>query len=225
MPVDGVLFDLDETLIDRTSSLARYARQLWRRIDGACALDEASFVARFKGLDGDGYVPRAQFFERLAELLDGRFDALALAEHYEDTAWELPIVMPGAFDGLRRLANAGISIGVVTNGSTSTQTRKLENSGLIEMIDTYMISESFGARKPEPSIFRAVCGRLRVDPMRCWLVGDHPEYDVLGAHGVGLKTVWLERQVPWPDDQPRVYETRVAELGDAFSFLISRTGR
>ncbi len=225
MPVDGVLFDLDETLIDRTSSLARYARQLWRKVDGASALDEALFVERFKELDGDGYVPREQFFESLAGLLGDRFDASALSEHYEDTAWESPIVMPGAFDGLRGLANAGISIGVVTNGSTSTQIRKLKNSGLIEMIDAYVISESFGARKPEPSIFRAVCGRLRADPMRCWLVGDHPEYDVLGAHGVGLRTVWLERQVPWPDEQPRVYETRVSELGDAFSFLLSRTAR
>lgn len=223
MPIDGVLFDLDETLIDRSASLITYAHHLWRRLDGELALDEAAFVDRVMVLDGGGYAPRDQFFAELAALLDSpRLDAPTLRDHYDDTVWEFPLVAAGALAGLRGLAKAGISIGVVTNGRTETQTRKLENSGLMELIDAWLISEAFGARKPDPGIFLGACARLRIDPMRSWLVGDHPEFDILGANEVGLKTIWLERKIPWPSDQPRVYEARVSDLADAFSFLRTR---
>lgn len=222
MSIDGVLFDLDDTLIDRSASLSIYARQLWHLAKGDLALDEAAFVDRFLALDGNGALPRAWFFVELAGILGPGFDTASLSAHYDDRAWERPIVMPGAVDGMRQLATGGVSIGIVTNGTSRLQTRKLENSGLLELVDCCVISEQVGASKPDSAMFIAACARLRIDPTRSWMVGSHPEQDILGANEVGMNTIWLERGFSWPGDQPRVYRARVADLSEAFSIL--RTG-
>ena len=43
--------------------------------------------------------------------------------------------------------------------------------------------------KPEPVFFHKLCQRLQVDPTQCILIGDNLEADILGAKGVGMKTI------------------------------------
>ncbi|QOV87334.1 HAD-IIA family hydrolase [Humisphaera borealis] len=43
--------------------------------------------------------------------------------------------------------------------------------------------------KPEPRFFNELCRRLGVNPQRCVLIGDNLESDILGANGVGMKTI------------------------------------
>ena len=57
------------------------------------------------------------------------------------------------------------------------------------MTDAVAISGVLGMRKPEPAIFREICGRLGVAPSRCGMVGDSPEHDVAGGRAVGLRTI------------------------------------
>ena len=43
--------------------------------------------------------------------------------------------------------------------------------------------------KPEPLFFNELCRRLGVRPERCVLIGDNLESDILGANGVGMRTI------------------------------------
>jgi phosphoglycolate phosphatase-like HAD superfamily hydrolase len=88
--VRGILFDLDETLIDRRTSLERYARTL--RTDYSSTLDEDAFVAAFHRLDGTGRVPRPTFFGALARELFVGIDAAAIETHFYDCAWRAPLL-------------------------------------------------------------------------------------------------------------------------------------
>jgi putative hydrolase of the HAD superfamily len=45
--------------------------------------------------------------------------------------------------------------------------------------------------KPRPYIFQAALARLRVRPDEVAMVGDSLNSDVLGAQGVGLRTIWI----------------------------------
>lgn len=45
------------------------------------------------------------------------------------------------------------------------------------------------AGKPQPIFFQKLCQRLGVDPGWCILIGDNLEADILGAKGVGMRTI------------------------------------
>lgn len=99
-------------------------------------------------------------------------------------AWENPVVAVGAVEGLRQLSNVGVSVGVVTNGSSHIQLLKLQNSknsGLSKLLDASVCADQVGVRKPDSAIFIAACARLRIDPTQSWLVGTDPELDIVGA--------------------------------------------
>jgi putative hydrolase of the HAD superfamily len=39
-----------------------------------------------------------------------------------------------------------------------------------------------------------------VVPRNCVFIGDNPHTDIEGAKSVGMKTVWIERHLPWPSN-------------------------
>ncbi len=217
----GVVFDLDETLIDRQASIALYGLQFHKDFRQCITQDVESFLATFLGLDGNGYVPRETFFEHLANCV-GHPDvpAAAVAEHFFAHAWTAPIPMAGAIALCERLRASGVLIGVVTNGGSRNQRRKLENSGLHPLIDQILISQEVGVKKPQPAIFLEVCARLDIQPRHSWFVGDHPEFDIAGAKHVGFRTVWLKRGLPWPESLARCYDVEATNLEDVAATLL-----
>ncbi len=54
-------------------------------------------------------------------------------------------------------------------------------------------SEGEQCYKPDARMFRAACQRLGVAPSECVYVGDRQLEDVMGAHGVGMAAVWINR--------------------------------
>ena len=53
--------------------------------------------------------------------------------------------------------------------------------------------------KPSPAYFAAACEALDADPSLTWMIGDDLESDVVGAHGVGMRTVLVRTGKFRPD--------------------------
>ena len=217
--MEAIVFDLDETLIDRGASLARYASILWADTVPQ-GFTEAAFVSRFMRLDGNGYVPRPEFFQRLSAEVIADFTAAQIEEHFYQHAWIQPLLFAGAAQGLTALAARGLKLGIVSNGRARSQKAKIERTGLAELVDGYVISETFGEKKPHPSIYQEIFRQLDIDPKRAWFVGDHPVLDICGSAKMGFKTLWIERNTAWPDDQPRCADIVVSSLAEAFEALL-----
>jgi len=215
----GVVFDLDETLVDRRGSLDVYARRLNAAFSDSAVASGDSFVAEFHRLDGHGRVPRDEFFEHLSAVLFRNVAATQIKEHFETTAWTHPILFEGVPDLLRSIRDRDWRIGIVTNGGTVAQSAKIGNSGLVDLIDGSVISASFGMKKPAPEIFRHMIERLNVDPERSWFVGDDPRADIWGARQVGFRTCWVERYSSWPPNLPRCYDARVGATVDCLGII------
>ncbi len=189
----GVVFDLDETLVDRRGSLDAYARRLNEAFADSAVATGDLFVSEFHRLDGNGRVPRDEFFERLSAVLFRDVSAARIKEHFETTAWTQPFLFDEVPELLRSIRERGWRIGIVTNGGVAAQSAKIENSGLAELIDESVISAAFGMKKPAPEIFRHLTDQLHIDPALSWFVGDDPRADIWGAAQVGFKTCWVER--------------------------------
>jgi HAD superfamily hydrolase (TIGR01509 family) len=190
------LFDLDNTLVDRTAVFRAWARDfiVERRLP-------ADALAVLEAADGDGAVWREAFFADVAPRLGltEPVDDLVAAYRRDYHRYYRPD--PAVTASVARLRGAGWATGIVTNGPP-TQVDKVALVGLADLFDVVVVSEVEGVRKPDPSIFRLAAERAGRSLDGGWMVGDHPENDVVGGHMAGLRTAWVHRGRAWQPTLP-----------------------
>lgn len=196
MPV-ALLFDLDNTLIDRTAAHLRYCRDFADRffIDRDVS-DREEAVQEMVERDDFGYASREQYFEWLTE----RFASgiLTSAELWQDYQTRLPGCFrknPAILDLVERLA-AKYRLAIVSNGSSRNQRRKLAQTGLMKRFSRVFISGEVGVEKPNPVIFQLALDALDCDAGNALFIGDDPHRDIAGAAQVGVKTCWIRMGRP-----------------------------
>jgi putative hydrolase of the HAD superfamily len=106
---------------------------------------------------------------------------------------------------LNLLKNRGIILGLISNLSRGLDGHCSE-LGLTDIIDFALTSFEIGVEKPHPPIFLAALDRARVSAPEAIHVGDQYYADVVGARGVGINPVLLDRDDFWEavDDCPRI---------------------
>ncbi len=117
---------------------------------------------------------------------DGRFEIYL--QHYENNWTLFDDVLPC----LNSLSNH--KLGIISNGNTEQQTKKLCQTEILGRFDVVVISESIGLSKPNPDIFLSACRRSGAEVRQCKYVGDSLQNDVLAAEAVGVKGIWLNRE-------------------------------
>jgi len=97
-------------------------------------------------------------------------------------------------------------LGVISNGPGDTQREKVHVTGLGAYLHVLVISGELGVGKPESGIFLKALEYAQVIPGEAIYVGDSLTSDVVGAKGIGMYAVWLNRKkatkpqnVPSPD--------------------------
>ena len=212
--IAAVLFDLDETLLDRTHSLVAFLAD--QHAHFADLLGDAPFEAwrdRFLALDARGHVHKSVVYPAILAEFGGDLDAVGvLLTDYQGNCCRHARGFPGMVETLAVLRGRGLKLAIVTNGETAFQTRHIDALGLDALVDAVLISETEGLRKPEAALFRRAAERLRVRPENCLFVGDNPVADILGAHAAGMKTVWFRNGQSWPHDIDAMPGTSIESL-------------
>ena len=108
--------------------------------------------------------------------------------------------VPGHHVALLEGLRDRLRLGLCSNFShTETALHILERSGMGEQLDTVVISEEHGLRKPRREIFESVLDALDVAPADALHVGDSLKSDVGGASELGMRTVWITRRIEDPE--------------------------
>jgi HAD superfamily hydrolase (TIGR01662 family) len=113
------------------------------------------------------------------------------SEFADAALWVDPV--PGSREGLRRLADTGVRLGIVSNadGLMSARLAELDvcqvGPGLAVEVECVIDSGEIGVMKPDPRIFRVALDAMGVDAERVWYVGDMPAIDVVGARRAGIR--------------------------------------
>jgi len=107
---------------------------------------------------------------------------------------------------LKKLKKQGLIIGLITS-LTKDMNLICRNLGLAPYLDFVVTSEDVGSNKPEPPIFLAALERAGVNASEAIYVGDQYETDVVGARGVGIKPILIDRYdlMPEVSDCPRIH--------------------
>lgn len=99
--------------------------------------------------------------------------------------------IPGALDVVRRVHEAGISVGLLTNGPADIQRLKFEQLGAADLFTAVVVSGEAGVGKPDPRVFDLVLAALGAAPADSVMVGDSWNRDIEGAESVGMRSIWI----------------------------------
>lgn len=212
MTIKAILFDFDDTLGNREEySHHTYIQRLDEILpDGDPWLKEVA-VQNALIYDQHGEAPKSYVRDMI---LNGM--GIDLGEHFTEY-WaehqcENAVLYDDAMPTLEELKKRGYLLGVLTNGVSYSQHRKVEKCGLVPLMDAVVVSGDTDTKKPDPKIFRMTAEKLGVKPEECAFVGDMYSRDIYGAHLAGMKPVWI-----WPHGDrytamPEV--TRIFHLSD-----------
>jgi len=200
--LDAVLFDLDDTLLDRDAAIREFAERLADRYAGDLEPGSADrLVLSFPEWDQRGFRPRDAVYRDLVYRLSWRQppDPEDFLHFWFTVFPECAVPMTGLTTVLTALHEQGIRIGIVTNSTPRLQYPKIDRLGIRQLLSAILISAEVGIEKPDPRIFQIGCQRLGSRPNRTLFVGDHPTLDIRGAKDAGLSTAWMTRGRAWEE--------------------------
>ncbi len=177
------------------------------------------------------------FVEGISPGLAARLPAATMdeiARAYSDSFFLYPPVPhPNGLETLAAVKEMGLTIGMISNtGMTPGVSfrRFLQEHGMLDYFAALTFSDEALVAKPSPAIFLMTLQALGVDPEQTIHVGDHPNNDVAGAKGCGLKAVWIEGfyDLPEPSEpntEPDVTVPSLAQVVPAVRELLAASNQ
>lgn len=201
--IKAVLFDLDNTLMDRDWTFRRFAEQLVRECLRVSEPEEQQAIVEYMiESDADGYRPKEGFFRELIDKLPwaSKPDLTELKAYYDRNYMSHARVMNHAEEALKACKALGLKLGIITNGFSHLQHGKIDRLALRGHFDEIIVSGDLGIKKPDERIYRIALDRLGTTSEETVIIGDHPVNDIWGAAQVGIRGIWLLRKHAWPKD-------------------------
>ncbi len=206
--VEGVLFDIDDTLVDTRGAFAHtmnvQAAKYLPRLDSArypevLAMWRADSSGFYRAYTRGELSAREQRMQRANELQTA-FDGEILGNQEFDQ-WDEDF-MAAFRDGWKPFAESrdiidelrarGIKVGALSNAGLDMQTQKMAACGLGD-VDILVTLDTFGVGKPDPRVFVEAVRLLGTDRAKTIYVGDELDIDARGAVNAGLRGVWIDR--------------------------------
>jgi putative hydrolase of the HAD superfamily len=202
--LQAVLFDVDDTLYS-TSQFARNARLNAVRAmhDAGLAVAPDLLMRELEEVIQEFGSNYDHHFDKLinrvpAEKYEGVNKALLVAAaviHYhrakECDLHPFPDVRP-IFRGLR---DAGLTLGIITDGLRIKQAEKIIRLGILDYLspNAVFISDDIGISKPNVKLYERALKDLELDPEKVLYVGDNPKNDIDPPNSLGMNTVRVRR--------------------------------
>lgn len=190
--VRAALFDLDDTILDRSGSLHDFVAWQANGMLRASVHDPSHFVERFIALDKKGMVWKDKVYESLIDEFNiTDWSVEELLQTYLLTFCAFCKPRNGAAIAINEFKNRGYKIGLVSNGKSPFQERNFRALGFSQQFDCVIVSEAVDMRKPDKSIFEHACCTVNADINASVFIGDNPIADIKGAKKAGMNTIYI----------------------------------
>lgn len=203
-----IFFDLDDTLFDFSTASLLSLRRLWEEsseirarfscpeafIDEYHVHNKRMWQLHESGLITADFLKPERFRLTLApERNDDetRTEMRKLNDRYLWLLGECDAPVEGAKELLEELSGKYL-IGVLTNGFTEVQYRKLRSTGLDRYIQRMVISDEIGIQKPDSRLFRYAERATGATPESTIMIGDNPDNDIQGALDAGWHAIYYD---------------------------------
>lgn len=206
MVASAVIFDLDDTLYLEQQYVASGFLSVARLISGATGLSsEAIYTYLMKliraGIRGRSFDMLIGEFSGIRDVLTVQDLVAAYREHQPDIK-----LLPGISELLRSLRQAGLRVGLLSDGALVSQRRKIDALGLGSLLDPVVLTDAWGREYWKPHIrgFEHIENACGLPASALVYVGDNPLKDFVTPNKMGWHTVRL--RVPGQlhfDEEPR----------------------
>lgn len=223
-----LLFDLDDTILRFSAGQPNFWRRALERKAPELAEHHARLERRLAAVNHEYWSDAERAFwgrqdlhqarrivARAALGPEGLSDELCqlIADDMTDEKEAHVRPFDGALDVLYQLRERGQRMGLLTNGCSVFQRRKLRRYELEPLFELILIEGELGYGKPDPRVFRAALQHFGVRARDTWMVGDNLDADIAGAQRLGITGVWHDAAGSGlPADSPVVPERVIREL-------------
>ena len=189
--IKAVYFDFDNTLGNREV----YAYRLYKEALKNCGIqDPVEMEAVLQACmvyDQNGETNKNYVKDRIEKEFAVSFPVDDFNAFWETHLCDYTVPFNDAEKTLQVLKDKGYLLGIITNGNSYGQHKKIESSGLLQYFDAVIVSADVGAWKPDGKVFAEALKQLGVRPEESVMVGDVFAKDVLGAYRAGMYPVWF----------------------------------
>ena len=226
--VKVILWDIDGTLLDFKAAEKVAIRSCFSAFGLGTCSDE---MLQVYSAINEGYWKRLERNEiSKIEVLEGRFrdfferyqlDTSVVSAFNKEYQLRLGDTVCFHENGLEtvKACMGKVKQYAVTNGTKIAQQRKLDNSGLIHLLDDVFISDVIGIEKPGKGFFDAVFAEIgSYNPSEVVIVGDSLTSDIRGGNNAGIVTCWYNPQKKINDQGVRV-DYEIQNLSQVLDFI------
>ena len=189
----AILFDLDDTLLDRNQAVDNIflilLEECYGNVDDALKME---MLLAFKEYDKRAYgiSDKTSVFESFFDEFPPLYRLPEIQNFWNHHFPQCFSISEHTVNLVKRIQEH-MKVAIITNGTVHRQKAKIMNSGLHEYFDVILISEEVGLEKPDRRIFQLALNQLQVQPEDALFVGDDLGKDVGGPQGAGLKGIWF----------------------------------
>lgn len=176
----GVVFDLDDTLVDHKQWMYRKLQIIYPTTFAKWGIENDCFLITAAQLIDEG--ERAFLIDRLLQLLNLPVNLRDMAiEAYREAVVEVTPIFDDVYSSLNLLKTAGIAIGILTDNPPSTQRSKVQNSDIFDKFDAIVYAREHGREKPDAASFHYIAHALNLLPEDLIMIGDNYFRDGVGS--------------------------------------------
>ena len=192
--IKGVVFDLDNTLLDfMKMKQVAVKSAISGMIEAGLEIDEnksfENIISLYEEIGWENQKVFDVFLENSIGHVDNKFLAAGVVAYRRAREANL-LAYPNVNKTLIDLTKLGIKLAVVSDAPSREAWMRIYYLNLYHFFDAVVTFDDSGERKPSSVPFEMALKKLRLKPESSLMIGDWPERDVVGAKKIGMKTAF-----------------------------------
>ena len=193
-PIRGVVFDLDNTLLDFMKMKQVAVRSAIRgMIEAGLEIDEKKsfedIITLYEKIGWENQKVFDVFLENSIGHVDNKFLAAGVVAYRRAREANL-LAYPNVNKTLIELTKLGMKLAVVSDAPSREAWMRIYYLNLYHFFDVVITFDDSGERKPSAIPFEMALKKLGLKPQSSLMIGDWPERDVVGAKKIGMRTAF-----------------------------------
>ena len=193
-PIKGVIFDLDNTLLDfmKMKEVAVKSAIKGMIEAGLEIHEEESYkdiVSIYEEFGWENQKVFDVFLNKSIGHVDNKYLAAGIVAYRRAREANL-LAYPNVNRTLVSLTKLGIKLAVVSDAPSREAWMRIYYLNLYHFFDAVITFDDSGERKPSSKPFEMALNKLKLEAKDSLMIGDWPERDVVGAKQIGMRTAF-----------------------------------
>ena len=194
IPIKGVIFDLDNTLLDFMKMKEVAVKSAIKgMIEAGLEIDEKEsykeIISIYEKFGWENQKVFDVFLDKLIGYVDNKFLAAGIVAYRRAREANL-LAYPNVNRTLVSLTKLGIKLAVVSDAPSREAWMRIYYLNLYHFFDAVITFDDSGERKPSSKPFELALNKLKLEAENSLMIGDWPERDVVGAKQIGMRTAF-----------------------------------